>query len=445
MSVRSSKRRYLVLPSSGISGPVMQASVFRHGQLLAHLRNPPATAFAGLAADTIGAAAGAALEQVHDEDEFELVSQFFGDGPVIVMMTDGARLALEALHPEVRVVPVTRYRLAGAVSDNVTAAAVSAVGQNGSVDNGDAKQHFLGRNRNAGAGTGVRVGVVDTGVDGAHPALAGKVFVSRSTVSGEDPADGGPANWPGDPLAGHGTHVAGIICASSLNGSPAGAAPGAQVASYRIFPHDRAAASQPTSLNAFIIDAIRSAVDDGCQIINLSLEGSTLREDGVRSAIKEAWENGVVCIAAAGNGGRRPVSYPAALPHCVAVTGIGRDGVFPNQDEFAQWVTNDRASTDHAVFLAGFSNFGPSVAFTAPGHAIVSTDLAGDWMYRSGTSMAAPFVSGVAAALLSANGNLLNAFGDTQRSAAIVQLLVSRARPLGFAQSGFEGYGLPLP
>ena len=241
--------------------------------------------------------------------------------------------------------------------------------------------------------------------------------------------------------AGHGTHVAGIVAAAPGFGGPAGVAPGARLISYRIFPNSTKGVSPAE--NSVIIDSIRAAIDDGCHIINLSIEGATLKEDGVRSAVVDAWSNGVPCIAAAGNGYGNPVSYPAALQHCVAVTAIGCEGAFPNKPDFTKHVTDQRSALDSDVFFAAFSNFGPQVKFAAPGHAVVSTYPGGDWWFSSGTSMAAPYISGMLARFLSANGNILNMAGNEQRSAAMLQMLIARSHVLQLPQVSQEGYGLP--
>jgi subtilisin len=317
---------------------------------------------------------------------------------------------------------------------------VSAGGQ---VFADDLKQRLLNGINDLGDGTGVLVGVLDTGVDATHPALQPGILGSRCYIPGVDAAASGPVDWgtADAPHAGHGTHVAGIIAARPNHGGPAGIAPQARIMSYRIFP-DSPDGRQPAE-NPVIIDSIRAAIDDRCHIINLSFTGGTLREDGVRSAIADAWENGVICIAAAGNEYGNPVSYPAALQHCVAVTAIGRVGNFPANQDFQREVSDRRATSDPEIFLARFSNFGPPVQFTAPGHAIVSAFPGGEWWFNSGTSMAAPYVTGILAALLSANANVLQMMGNAERSAAMLQMLVGRARVLGLPQSIEEGYGLP--
>ena len=178
-------------------------------------------------------------------------------------------------------------------------------------------------------------------------------------------------------------------------------------------------------------------------MVNLSIEGSRLRDAAVRTAISEAWEYGVVCIGAAGNGSGNPVSFPAALPRCVAVTATGEEPHFPQEPDMLQFVSTNRASTNPSVFLAKFSNFGPQVQFTAPGHAIVSTFPGGGWWFNSGTSMAAPFVAGMLARLLSSNPAVRDAPPSGNRTTEMLQLLLARAQRLGLPQIYHEGFGLP--
>ena len=450
------KRRFLVLPGRGISGPAMAASVFqdRTSQKLVETLDSQLGRFDKLArADSVipfAADAREALASTVLDEQFEIISQRFEDGPATVAMTDSARLALQAGNPDLRIVPITRYYLPGdrpirgkkAAQLASHTAAETATDAAGNVFMSDLKQLLPGPATGA-QGRNVQVAVLDSGVDASHPALGGAVTALRCFIPGESPGAGGPVNWGAAHAdrAGHGTHVAGIIAARAGQGGPPGVAPNAQIVSYRIFPNS-ASGLKPAE-NPVIIDSIRAAIDDGCHIINLSIEGSTLKEDGVRSAVADAWNNGVVCIAAAGNGSGNPVSFPAALQHCVAVTAIGREGCFPNKPSFRKHVSDQRAVSDEDVFLASFSNYGPRVQFTAPGHAIVSTFPGGQWWFSSGTSMAAPYVSGMLAVALSDNGNVLAMAGNAERSAAMLQMLVSRARVLGLPQRAQEGFGLP--
>lgn len=446
------------MPGRGISGPAMEAGVFQDrktssltrmldSQLMGYETVHRHLSFAKTRTARIE------ISEAIEEPDFAVISQRFEDGPAVVAMTDAARLALEASNPDLRILPITRYYLPGqrpirgataATKAASHIAAENAADAQGNVFLGDVKQHFLsGPPPVGGDGAGVLVGIVDTGVDGDHPALRGRIVTSRCLIEGDVPTAGGPVNWGAASAdrAGHGTHVAGIVAAGSGFGGPAGVAPGARLASYRIFPNS--AKGMTPAENPVIIDSIRAAIEDGCHIINLSIEGATLKEDGVRSAIADAWSNGVLCIAAAGNRFGNPVSYPAALQHCVAVTAIGREGSFPNKADFVKHVSNQRSTVYPDVFLATFSNFGPQVQFAAPGHAVVSTYPNNEWWFSSGTSMAAPYITGMLARFLSSNGNVLNMAGNEERSAAMLQMLVARSSRLQLPQVSQEGYGLP--
>jgi subtilisin family serine protease len=455
---KASSRRYVILPGQGIAGRAMQAAVFqeRSAENQARVLSERYGLLRGVAASAPFASDSAPVSPVPPAlgaDEFRILSQRFEDGPALVSMTEEARWALEATYPGLRVVEVTRYYLPGISPQHrktVRAAAVPA-GQSAMLPGtgiflDDAKQYALrtwppGSTRD---GEDVLVGLIDTGVDSTHPALAPQVLALRCMVPGTAPGAGGPVDWgpSGQARAGHGTHVAGIVCALPGFGGPPGVAPKARVVSYRVYPDNPGGPPSPAE-NIVIIDAIRAAIEDGCHIINLSLEGASLKDDGVSSAISDAWNQGVICVAAAGNGFGLPVSYPAALPHCVAVTAMGRVGSFPPIPAFDVHVSKERSAVDPDIFLATFSNYGPRVQFTAPGHAIVSTFPGGQWWFESGTSMSAPFVSGVLARALSDTPAVLGSTGNAQRSAAMIQLLVGVAMLLNMPQKSHEGWGWP--
>jgi subtilisin family serine protease len=442
------------MPGAGVTSEAMQSAVAGMRSGIVRMAAESVARYGHFAANTTMATARSVSDELGEavgSGDFELVSQRFPDGPAVVSMTHAGRLALEASNPDLRVLPITTYYIPGrkprgarARTAGTAPSGISAVDATGTVFASDAKQHFLSGETNGHQnGRNVTVGVVDTGVDNTHPALARNVVMLRCLIAGADPASGGPVDW-GPAWAedvGHGTHVAGIIAAETGHGGPAGVAPEAKVISYRVFP-DTGGAPKGAE-NPEIINSIRAAIDDGCDIVNLSIEGPKLREDGVRNAINDAWFHGVVCVAAAGNGFGLPVSYPAAQPHCVAVTAIGRDGAFPTVPAFTAHASNQRSSVDPAIFLASFSNFGPQVQFTAPGHAIVSTFPNGGWWIMSGTSMAAPYVTGILARFLSGNGNIMAMNRGPDRSAAMVQMLIGRAKVLRLPQLAQEGYGLP--
>lgn len=209
-------------------------------------------------------------------------------------------------------------------------------------------------------GRGVKVAVIDTGVNAGHPDLTDAV---RGGVNFLDP------NAPPLDDNGHGTHVTGIIAARDNEIGVVGVAPEAEVYSLKAFDGQGAGAISN------IISAVEWCVQNGMQVVNMSFGGNKNRALG--RALQAALEAGVILVAAAGNSGRpNSVDFPASHPGVLAVTALNADDT-----------------------LAGYSSRGPEVDLAAPGSRILSAYGDG---YRelSGTSMAAPHVSGVAALLL---------------------------------------------
>jgi thermitase len=211
----------------------------------------------------------------------------------------------------------------------------------------------------------VTIAIVDTGVDYAHPDLAGKLTSGYDFVNNDDiPQDDN----------GHGTHVAGIAAASSNNATGvAGVSWGARIMPVKVLNASGGGSYANTA------DGVIWAVDHGAQVINLSLGGtgpSALLED----AINYAYSRGAVVVAAAGNTGSNFVLYPARYPNAIAV-----------------------ARTNSANNWDG-SSFGPEVDLSAPGTLIFST-VVGGYDYNSGSSMSTGFVSGLAAILIGIPGN----------------------------------------
>jgi subtilisin family serine protease len=223
-----------------------------------------------------------------------------------------------------------------------------------------------------GRGGGVTVAVVDTGVDGAHPDLAGRVTPGGSSLDGA--ASVTPGTGSLDPN-GHGTHVAGIAAATADNGlGIAGVAPGATVLPVRVL------SASGSGWSTDVAAGIVFAADQGADVINLSL-GSGSQSTSMANAIDYAHASGVVVLAAAGNSGPTgPTHYPAAGANTVAVASVTSSGA-----------------------ISGFSTWGSFVDLAAPGSSILSTLPGGGYGYKSGTSMATPFAAGVAALMLDAN------------------------------------------
>lgn len=283
-------------------------------------------------------------------------------------------------------------------------------------------------------GHGVKVGVIDSGVDLSHPDLT--VAGGLGCVPDEPESDFGPTGGS------HGTHVAGIIAGrGQAPTGMRGMAPAADVYSYRVFGNTESSGS-----NFALVKAIQRGVADGCDLLNMSL-GFDTDESGVpqidvavQEAIREANSNGVVVIAAAGNDGRRPVNYPAFDDLVVAVSAIGRKGTYPSKSS----ETGDAVSpfgTDKKNFVAAFSNVGVELDASGAGVGVVST-VPGGHAPMSGTSMACPAVTGVLARLLSKSAAILSMPRDAVRADKMKSLLYSHVVSNGFGLQ-FEGKGLP--
>ena len=293
----------------------------------------------------------------------------------------------------------------------------------------DSVRHYYGTSRFSSA-TGVVVGVIDTGV-GPHADL--NILGGANTVTSEPNAD-----WhDGDT---HGTHVAGLIGAMGVPPTGLkGVAPNVGIYAYRVFGANAQGASNYSILKAMIL-----AAGDGCDIINLSLGGGPF-DYIVSEAVADAREQGMLVVVAAGNDGRRAVSYPAAYGGATAVSAMGNEDTFPGGSlETADVVRPPTAAGQPREFIAGFSNIGPEIAITGPGVGTLSTLPNNHYGPMSGTSMAAPVVAGAAASLLSQDLSVYSMARGPMRAAAIERLLQSNCLRRGFGLT-FEGYGLPDP
>jgi hypothetical protein len=274
---------------------------------------------------------------------------------------------------------------------------------------------------NPAAGRGIKIGVIDSGV-GPHPNLTHAVpvgaFLDGAFLPGVD---------QGRDVQTHGTHVSGIIGARPQDNSKAysGIAPGADLLVARIFTAT-GGGNQGDVANA--IDALSG--ENGCDIINMSLTGapSAIEHDAVIMAI----QRGTVCVCAAGNQSGSPVGYPAAYPECIAISALGLVNAAPQGSMPA---LNLPTQVDRfgygGIFLASFSNIGPSILCAAPGNGIISTIPAhGDgapYADMSGTSMASPLAAGVLAVLLSRAPNFTASDRNAARAAYAKALFAQHA------------------
>lgn len=259
-------------------------------------------------------------------------------------------------------------------------------------------------------GQGIVVAVIDSGVDYTHPDLDDNIWsnVNEIADNGIDDDRNGYIDdvrgWdfvdrdytPLD-LDAHGTHVAGTIAAERNEFGVTGIAYNARIMPVRVLD------AQGFGTSSDIAAGIRYAVDNGADVLNLSLGGSYASD--IALAIEYAVQRNTVVIMAAGNEAASQPSYPAGLAN---EWGIAVGAV------------------DQNLQLATFSNRAGTLPLNfvvAPGMSVYSTTPGNTYRSLDGTSMAAPHVAGVAALMLSANPNLT--------AAQVTDLLTETANPNG--------------
>lgn len=250
-------------------------------------------------------------------------------------------------------------------------------------------------------GRGVKVAVLDTGIDVHHPDLAPNLKGGVNFTSG-NPSDI-------QDRQGHGTHVAGIIAACDNGIGVVGVAPEAELYAVKVLNDD--GSGNFTAL----MRGLRWCVDHGIDIACMSLGTHVLPPSYLYDIVKYAYQRNLIMVVAAGNE-NRSVCYPAAYDEVIAVGAIA-----PNQAR------------------APFSNYGRELDVVAPGVNILFTYPVGRYAILSGTSMAAPFVAGTLALYVS----WLKMNQKSYTISDIFCLLSQCSRDLGL--DGFDmetGYGL---
>lgn len=216
-------------------------------------------------------------------------------------------------------------------------------------------------------GRGVKIAVIDTGIDSEHPDLKGAVVESFDATGSSEPRPDM-----------HGTAIAGIIRARGL---VLGVAPDATLLAARAF-ETAPRRGLPESTSFILLRALDWSVRKGANVVNLSFSGD--RDPAMERVIAEAVKRNVILVAAAGNGGPKAApSYPAAYSNVIAVTA--------------------HDSGDH---LYSHANHGGYIAVAAPGVDILVPILKRGHMFMSGTSMSSAYVAGIIALLLERSPNL---------------------------------------
>lgn len=264
-------------------------------------------------------------------------------------------------------------------------------------------------------GAGIQIAVLDTGIDYTHEDLDGNYRGGKNFVV--------PNNDPNDPFddnsISHGTHVAGIIAAEENGIGVIGVAPEADLYAVKVLD------GAGFGLLSWIIEGIQWAVNNGMDIVNLSLQGP--HAQSLQAACNNAYYSaGVILVAAGGNTYGGSIMFPAAYGSVIAVT-----------------------ATDADDLKTYFSPIGPEVELAAPGVDILSTcsltkqDCVDGGGYRSlsGTSQASPHVAGTAALLLSTGISDEN--GNGWINDEVREILQDTALDLGDSgQDDVYGFGL---
>ncbi|MGJ4732882.1 S8 family serine peptidase [Leptospira levettii] len=265
--------------------------------------------------------------------------------------------------------------------------------------------------------SGVKIAVIDTGIDDTHPDLVGKIIQNRSFLPAtcyhwgifpyecvthlevSRPFYNGAQGWD------HGTHVAGIIGATTNNNlGISGIAWSNPIISINVFYP--VAGNKPSSSDRLVAYGILEAVNVGAKVINMSLGGEayeycqwaclvrvftySLSKDAVRYAEAKR----VTMVASSGNDNRRIATFPGTAEF---------SGSYPaSYNEVISVGNLDSAFSYTRKYIS--SNYG-KVDISAPGTSIFSTSTNGNYVFKTGTSMAAPMVSGLAALILSIDSN----------------------------------------
>ncbi len=267
--------------------------------------------------------------------------------------------------------------------------------------------------------TRVVVAVIDTGVDYTHPDLINNIWINEAELNGEEGIDDDNngyiddihgynfADNTNDPMdtVPHGTHVAGIIAASHNNFGIDGINPNALIMPLKFMTR-----SGGTPQNA--ARAIRYAVDNGAQVINCSW-GEHQETDELKEAVEYAIQNDIPIIASSGNAGINndfKRHFPSHYPDVITVANIDQNG-----------------------YITYRSNYGNrTVDIAAPGEEVLSTMPDNTYIEHSGTSMAAPFVSGAISLLLSLEPGI----DREEITARLYRTGISTSNYLGKVKSG---------
>ena len=240
------------------------------------------------------------------------------------------------------------------------------------------------------SGAGMRVAVLDTGMDLGHPDFAGRIIVSQSFVG-----------QPVQDLHSHGTHCIGTACGPK---APAGSTPRYGIAHGARIYVGKVLSNTGSGSSASVLAGMNWAIANQCMVISMSLGSQSPVQAAYTAAGTQALAKGCLIVAAAGNVANAPTGAPANSPTIMSV-----------------------ASLDPSLAPSGFSSVG-KIEIAAPGRDVFSSvPRPTRYGVKSGTSMATPHVAGCAALWAQTSVNL--------RGQALWNMLLARARPLPYPPS----------
>lgn len=255
-------------------------------------------------------------------------------------------------------------------------------------------------------GKGIKVAVLDTGIDKEHFDLVGRIVAEKDFTNSRSGTKD---------VQGHGTHCAGIVGAADNDRGVVGIAPECSFLLGKVLGDSGSGSSRGIALG------IRWAVDNGADVISMSLGGGA-PDPETRAAIQYAVSKKVYVVAAAGNSGPRDntTEYPGSYEECICV-----------------------GSSNSAGKISSFSSRGKALDISAPGEGILSTYPGDKLATLSGTSMATPFVAGCVAAILSEYDNKGFARPTTAEMIVQIQKVAFDLPPTGIDNT--SGAGIIVP
>lgn len=387
-------------------------------------------------AETVAEGYGASLESY---EEGVAIMSFPDEVTDIVAMAEDEKVKLPAVYPNYWYTTCNDIVISSEAMPIEDSNAIMAVNNDDpflKASAGEAYQYYhedirstAAWNYNDTAGSGIKVAVIDSGVQKNHEDLKGRVASAAVTYST-------PYNKAED-NDGHGTHVSGIIAATANNGKGgAGIAYKASIVSYKAL-EENPATGQAGGSTADIIKAVNASVKSGARVINMSL-GGNYYDALFEAAVDAAVNKGIVVVAAAGNGDAagNGLELSTEKPTASKLTNYYSPACFNN-------VITVSAKEKGQTALTGFSNYGAGIVdITAPGRKIASSVPSGSgYVWMDGTSQATPMVAAAAAYILSVSPDLKN---NKTKSAVdtVKKIIQDSATKSGYADSSRFGAGL---